>query len=70
MRGGATAFPRLGVTVEPSKGSALFWYNMKPEGHPDQLSLHGGCPILYGNKCVSNKWIRDNSQLQQCIQQP
>ncbi|ODM95923.1 Prolyl 4-hydroxylase subunit alpha-2, partial [Orchesella cincta] len=61
-RGGSTAFSRTGVVANPVKGSAIFWYNMNENGEPDPLALHGGCPILYGNKCVSNKWIRFNSQ--------
>ncbi|CAL8077996.1 unnamed protein product [Orchesella dallaii] len=61
-RGGSTAFSRIGVEAKPVKGSAIFWYNMDEHGEPDPLTLHGGCPILYGNKCVSNKWIRFNAQ--------
>ncbi|CAG7786992.1 unnamed protein product [Allacma fusca] len=62
-RGGGTAFPRLGVVTSPIKGSAIFWYNMMSDGKPDLLSLHGGCPVLYGNKWVANKWIRSNAQM-------
>lgn len=58
-RGGWTAFPRLGVAVAPSKGSAVFWYNMKKSGRSDMAMLHGGCPVMYGSKWVANKWIRE-----------
>ena len=48
--GGRTVFPRIGVSVKPIAGSALFWYNIHDTGEPDRLTLHGACPILYGTK--------------------
>lgn len=48
--GGRTVFPRVGAGVEPVAGSAVFWYNIKKNGDPDRLTLHGACPILYGTK--------------------
>ena len=56
--GGNTAFPMLGISVKPAKGSALFWMNLKPIGHTDKLSLHGGCPVVVGSKWIANKWIK------------
>ena len=49
-RGGATAFPRAGVAVRPTKGGAAFWYNLKRSGKPDPMTLHGACPVLLGHK--------------------
>jgi len=63
MAGGLTGFPRIGVSAYPVEGSALFWFNGKPNGDIDQLSLHGGCPVIYGHKWVANQWIRANSQM-------
>ncbi|XP_035715159.1 prolyl 4-hydroxylase subunit alpha-2 isoform X1 [Folsomia candida] len=48
--GGGTAFPRVGVATPAVRGSAAFWYNLKRNGQPDPLSLHGGCPVGQGIK--------------------
>merc|ERR1712013_780814 len=61
--GGRTVFPRIGAGVKPRAGSAVFWYNLLPNGDPDKLTLHGACPVLYGTKWVANKWIREGAQL-------
>jgi len=60
--GGRTVFPRIGAGVSPEVGSAVFWYNLHDSGDPDKLTLHGACPVLYGTKWVSNKWIREGAQ--------
>lgn len=61
--GGRTVFPRVGAGVKPVEGSAVFWYNLHESGDPDKLTLHGACPVLYGTKWVSNKWIREGAQV-------
>ena len=61
--GGWTAFPRLGVAIAPTKGSAVFWYNLKSSGKSDMAMLHGGCPVVLGSKWVANKWIRENANM-------
>jgi hypothetical protein len=48
--GGRTVFPRIGVSVKPVPGSAVFWYNLHDTGDPDRRTLHGACPVLYGTK--------------------
>ncbi|XP_065573742.1 prolyl 4-hydroxylase subunit alpha-2-like [Artemia franciscana] len=60
--GGATVFPRAGVTLWPEKGAAAFWYNLYRSGEGDDNTRHGACPVLHGSKWVSNKWIRYNDQ--------
>ena len=61
--GGNTVFPMLGLSVRPEKGSDLFWVNLKPLGHSEPLSLHGGCPVVVGSKWISNKWIKYYDQV-------
>ncbi|KAG8332934.1 hypothetical protein J6590_012703, partial [Homalodisca vitripennis] len=47
--GGSLVFPRLGLSVTPTKGSAVLWYNFLPDGQVDLRTIHGHCPILRGN---------------------
>ena len=53
----------LGAYVKPERKSAAFWYNMDPNGNYDKNTLHAACPVLYGEKWVSNKWIRVNGEM-------
>ena len=62
-RGGFTAFPRLGVSVPPTKGSAVFWHNIRRSGRSDMTMLHSGCPVLLGSKWVANKWVREAANI-------
>jgi prolyl 4-hydroxylase len=54
--GGATTFPDVGLEVAPVRGNAVFFsYAM---ADPSSLSLHGGAPVLEGEKWVATKWLR------------
>ena len=61
-QGGATVFTRIGVKVKPERRSAVFWYNLLPSGDGDFRTRHAACPVLYGTKWVSNKWIHSVGQ--------
>ena len=54
--GGATIFPDVKLEVAPIKGNAVFFSYDRP--HPMTLSLHGGAPVLDGEKWVATKWLR------------
>ena len=62
IAGGRTVFPQLGISVQPIKGSALYWFNIHPDLSYDSRNLHFGCPTLYGNKWIANKWVKLNAQ--------
>jgi prolyl 4-hydroxylase len=55
-RGGATTFPEVGLEVAPIRGNAVFFsYN---RAHVSTKTLHGGAPVLAGEKWVATKWLR------------
>ena len=56
--GGRTIFPQAGISVKPKEGKALFWYNIGTRTNFDSRIFHMGCPVLYGNKWISNKWVK------------
>ena len=56
-RGGATTFPDVGLSVAPQRGHAVFFSYDRP--HPDTRTLHGGAPVLEGEKWVATKWLRE-----------
>ena len=55
-RGGATVFPDVGLDVAPVKGNAVFFSYDRP--HAMTRTLHGGAPVLEGEKWVATKWLR------------
>ena len=57
LGGGATTFPEVGLEVAPVRGNALFFgYD---RAHPDTRTLHGGAPVVAGEKWVATKWLRE-----------
>ncbi|KAI3958979.1 hypothetical protein MKX01_023655 [Papaver californicum] len=49
----------IGLKVKPRRGDGLLFYSLYPNGTIDQMSLHGSCPVIVGQKWVATKWIRD-----------
>ncbi len=56
-RGGATTFPDLALEVSPIKGNAVFFSYDRPQA--STRTLHGGAPVLAGDKWVATKWLRE-----------
>lgn len=54
--GGATTFPDAGITVHAVAGVAVFFAYPLPT--PQTKTLHGGAPVLDGEKWVATKWLR------------
>jgi prolyl 4-hydroxylase len=55
--GGATIFPDVQLDVAPVKGNAVFFSYDRP--HPVTRTLHGGAPVVEGEKWVATKWLRE-----------
>ncbi|MGO1719866.1 MAG: 2OG-Fe(II) oxygenase, partial [Luteimonas sp.] len=56
-RGGATTFPDAHFEAAAIKGNAVFF--SYDRAHPMTASLHGGAPVLEGEKWVATKWLRE-----------
>lgn len=54
--GGATTFPTLGMRFAAKRGSALFFRYGTDE--LKNLMLHGGEPVLRGEKVIATKWFK------------
>jgi prolyl 4-hydroxylase len=56
-QGGATTFPDAALEVAPVRGSGVFFSYDRP--HVLTRTLHGGAPVLAGEKWVATKWLRE-----------
>jgi prolyl 4-hydroxylase len=56
-QGGATVFPDVQLDVAPLRGNAVFF--SYDRAHPATRSLHGGAPVIEGEKWVATKWVRE-----------
>jgi prolyl 4-hydroxylase len=56
-KGGSTVFPDLRLEVAPKRGNAVFFSYER--AHPSTKSLHGGSPVLAGEKWIATKWLRE-----------
>ncbi len=57
VRGGGTTFPDVGLEVSPQRGHGVFFAYDRP--HPATQTLHGGAPVIEGEKWVATKWLRE-----------
>ena len=56
-KGGATSFPDVHLDVAPKRGNAVFFSYER--AHPSTKSLHGGAPVIAGEKWIATKWLRE-----------
>lgn len=56
-KGGGTSFPDAQLVVAAQRGNAVFFGYDRP--HPDTRSLHGGAPVIAGDKWIATKWLRE-----------
>ena len=48
---------RSRLAVKPHSARAVLFYSQHPNGEEDTESLHGGCPVLDGEKWAANLWV-------------
>ncbi|RYY89683.1 MAG: 2-oxoglutarate-dependent dioxygenase [Comamonadaceae bacterium] len=56
-KGGGTTFPDINLEVYPKRGHGVFFSYERP--HPSTRTLHGGAPVLAGEKWIATKWLRE-----------
>ena len=57
QKGGGTSFPDVFFEVAPKRGNAVFFSYERP--HPSTKTLHGGSPVIAGEKWIATKWLRE-----------
>jgi prolyl 4-hydroxylase len=57
LKGGGTTFPDVHLEVGATRGNAVFFSYDRP--HPMTRTLHGGAPVVEGEKWVATKWLRE-----------
>ncbi|EGT57989.1 hypothetical protein CAEBREN_08644 [Caenorhabditis brenneri] len=60
--GGGTVFPEIQTTVRANPGDAYLWFNMLENQEMDDMSFHGGCPVLAGKKLIATIWLESKGQ--------
>lgn len=56
--GGETYFPKLNFSVTPKKGMAVYFEYFYNDQNINDLTLHGGAPVITGEKWVATQWMR------------
>jgi hypothetical protein len=55
--GGETSFPKLGKDFKLNKGDVLLFNTLDDWGCTTEKAIHGGKPVLSGEKWICNLWI-------------
>ncbi|UOY91741.1 2OG-Fe(II) oxygenase [Ectobacillus sp. JY-23] len=56
--GGETYFPHLKLSVSPQKGMAVYFEYFYEDQALNELTLHGGAPVIVGDKWAATQWMR------------
>lgn len=56
--GGETFFPKLNFSVAPQKGMAVYFEYFYNDNTLNELTLHGGAPVIRGDKWAATQWMR------------
>jgi prolyl 4-hydroxylase len=56
--GGETYFPKLNFSVSPQKGMAVYFEYFYDNQDLNDLTLHGGGPVIIGDKWAATQWMR------------
>jgi prolyl 4-hydroxylase len=59
--GGETYFPKLNFSVSPKKGMAVYFEYFYDNQALNELTLHGGAPVIIGDKWAATQWMRRKS---------
>ncbi|MFZ4540450.1 MAG: prolyl hydroxylase family protein [Rickettsiales bacterium] len=59
LKGGATWFTELDITLTPKLGQAVVWNNLLPNGKTNPRTIHCGMPVEEGSKVIITKWFRE-----------
>lgn len=56
--GGETYFPKLNLSIYPKKGMAVYFEYFYNDPALNELTLHGGAPVIQGEKWIATQWMR------------
>ncbi len=61
--GGATSFPEIGIEVGAAPGRMVLFHNCHAgTNRVHERSLHGGMPVVRGEKWAANLWFRERAR--------
>lgn len=56
--GGNTFSPKLNFSANPQKGMAVYFEYFYNDPMLNELTLHGGAPVVKGEKWIATQWMR------------
>ncbi|MGF6933313.1 hypothetical protein OKW41_002452 [Paraburkholderia sp. UCT70] len=59
--GGETVFPSASLSVAARARGAVYFRYMNGQRQLDPSTLHGGAPVLAGDKWIMTKWMRERA---------